>query len=52
MQYHHTKFFIESVIREFAKSVKGQVNLSSPAAQKQLALLISTRIEESISRPS
>tara|TARA_R100000030_G_C3145192_1_gene96739 strand:- start:237 stop:416 length:180 start_codon:yes stop_codon:yes gene_type:complete len=47
MQYYHTKFFIEEVIKEFTKNVQGQVNLSSPTAQKELALFISTRIEES-----
>ena len=45
IEYHNNKFFIQNIIKEYAKKVP-QANLKSEACQKDLATYISERIQK------
>ena len=45
VEYHNNKFFIQDLIKEYAKKVP-QANLSTEACQKDLAIFISERIQK------
>jgi len=45
VEYHNNKFFIQGLIKEYAKKVP-QANLSTEACQKDLATFISERIQK------
>jgi len=45
VEYHNNKFFIQSLIKEYAKKVP-QANLKSDACQRDLATFISERIQK------